>query len=258
MLNFLNKCIILIRYLEAYCRLFKLGLINKLSQNDINVLRYLLHDINYFKNNKFDLILDVGANKGEFASIYRQLYPDSDIICFEPIPSLVEQLEKIFKDDSKVEIKQFALSDIKEEVNFRITKNVASSSMFDPNESNQLVNNGADIVDIIKVKADRLDNILDSNKLKNKKIMCKIDVQGAELLMLKGAQDTLKNINTLIIECGFLPLYEGEASFDDIYQYLRSKDFSIVGVLKQSGKLPNGFSRNLDIVLEKNKKSEDS
>ena len=217
----------------------------------VNVLRYLLHEIEFFKCNQFDMVLDVGSNKGEFAAIYLELYPCSEIKCFEPIPALADELSRKFESDPNVAVFECALSDSDGKSVLQVTRNIASSSLLVPNSSNIISDNGADVVDSIEVRRRKLDDILDADELKHRKILCKVDVQGAELSMLKGASKSLKFIDTLILECGFSPLYEGEASFSEIYEFVQLHGFEVVGILKQSGKLQNGFCRNLDMVFQK-------
>jgi FkbM family methyltransferase len=247
----IDRAILILRYFDAYVKCLRLGKLNRLRQRKINVLRYLLHEIEYFKSKKFDLVLDVGSNTGEFAAIYLELYPNAEVKCFEPIPFLAKNLKHKFKFDFNVEVIECALSDSNGQADLQITRNIASSSLLKPNSANILSDNGADVIEVISVQRRKLDDIFAKKDLKNKKILCKIDVQGAELSVLKGAHSILSNVDTLVLECGFLPLYSGEASFNDVYQFLHSHSFDIVGVLKQSGRLNNGFSRNLDIVFQR-------
>ena len=251
MSRFIEKIILVLRYIDAYSKCYQLGNLRRLKLRKVNVLRYLLHEIKYFKSNQFDLVLDVGSNKGEFASIYLELYPKAAVKCFEPIPALAQDLRHKFELDPQVEIYECALSDVSGNAELHITRNIASSSLLKPNASNILSENGADVIETIKVKKQTLDDILQVSEIQHRKILCKVDVQGAELSMLKGASKTLAYIDTIILECGFSPLYFQEAGFNKIYQFLQSHDFDIIGVLKQSGKLENGFSRNLDIVFQK-------
>lgn len=60
-----------------------------------------------------------------------------------------------------------------------------------------------------------------------------IDVQGAELSVLQGAEKSLDNIGMIELEVRFYPLYENEPLFSDVHAYLEKKGFVLVQMTRQ-------------------------
>jgi hypothetical protein len=58
----------------------------------------------------------------------------------------------------------------------------------------------------------------------------KLDVQGGELDALYGAEQLLQSVDAVLIEASFVELYEGQPLVGDVFDYLRSRRFSCVGV----------------------------
>lgn len=76
----------------------------------------------------------------------------------------------------------------------------------------------------------RLDALLDGC---DGPMLLKVDVQGAELEVLKGAGDRLRDVSVILVEAPFEYAYDGASSFDDIYAFLTSQGFSYEGSLGQ-------------------------
>ena len=60
-------------------------------------------------------IIDVGANKGQFASIIQKVFPEANIYCFEPVGEAFKELDK-WARSRKVEAFNFALGDFEGEI----------------------------------------------------------------------------------------------------------------------------------------------
>ena len=63
--------------------------------------------------------------------------------------------------------------------------------------------------------------------------LLKIDTQGYELEVLKGAARTLDRIDYILVETSFVPLYEGQANFRDVYAFLTGHGFEYAGSFEQ-------------------------
>lgn len=133
--------------------------------------------------------IDIGCYEGEFLISMLRLAPLGYHYAFEPIPRLAKRIKQKFPD---IDVRQIALSDSENEVCFH---NVVGKPAYsglrertypDPDET----------VEIIKVKTQELDNVLDPELKVN---LIKIDVEGAELLVFKGAIQTLKKHKPYII-----------------------------------------------------------
>lgn len=187
--------------------------------------------------NNVDVVIDIGANRGQFSLIAHNILRPSNLILFEPIPNLLDSfLSFVTKRDSSVNIKhhQLALSDSSEEGVLNVTSKSDCSSMLLPtalgiNYSKQ----SSTVVDKMQVRVCRLDDILTvvNNTLSSTTVLIKIDVQGLELNVLKGAQKFISDIAShVIIEVADVNHYQLQCSPDSIINEMSKYGFKPVVV----------------------------
>jgi hypothetical protein len=82
-------------------------------------------------------------------------------------------------------------------------------------------------------------------------VFVKIDVQGAEMDVLRGFGDRLADIETLIVEAPFEEAYDGAGGFDDIYRYLADRGMDYAGPLGTLTSKKTGGVRQEDAVFVK-------
>ena len=148
-------------------------------------------------------IIDVGGNKGQFSLYAKYLFPNSKIFIFEPLQKEFKTLKKIFKKDKTVHLYNYALGETKQRKNFYITSARDSSSFLKPNDNLENTTLIKKISKIIKVDILSIDSIINYKELKNKTLL-KIDVQGFELNVLKGAINLINYVEYIYIECSFI------------------------------------------------------
>ena len=110
-----------------------------------------------------------------------------------------------------------------------ITQNPACSSLYPPDENlvrSRPGTNDTSLVSKRAVEISTLDNWVVEKGI-SKIDFIKLDVQGAELDVLKGAEKILKSIRALEVEVQFNPLYQGVPLFGDVDQFLRKRGFSL-------------------------------
>ena len=176
-------------------------------------------------------LVDIGANKGQFSLAYRTLFPDGDVIAFEPFPESASRFEALFSQDRRVTLHRVALSDAEGVANFHVTSRRDSSSLLKPGQK-QSDAFGVHGEKEISVAVRRLDAMVDLSTLK-KPIMIKIDVQGAERKVLQGCAD-LACAEYIYVELSFVELYEGQPLFDEMVRFLASLGYSVIGVFNQT------------------------
>jgi len=144
------------------------------------------------------IFYDLGANVGFYALMANRVISTGKIYCFEPMPSLrsiFEQhiaLNKKHIQHNNIEILPFAISDQQKEIRFSINSKWQDGNTY---ISSSEAYTGAE--DTIIVKCYSIDELVKQG-FKAPGIM-KIDVEGAELDVLKGAAETLKKYKPHII-----------------------------------------------------------
>lgn len=184
----------------------------------------------FFEQNKYDLVIDVGANIGSFGKELRDIGYKGMIYSFEPIKDIYVKLVDITKNDKNWQVYNYALGAIEEKRSINISANSHSSSILniiathtEADPSSKVI--GQESIDVIP-----LDNIFPEYFRNYKNIFLKIDTQGFEYDVLVGCQKYLSNINTLQIEMSLIPLYSGQVLFDELYHYVTNKNFTLINI----------------------------
>lgn len=196
---------------------------------NVGILRYPLYRI--LHDNEIDLILDVGANRGQFAmDVYAAGYHGA-IWSYEPIPPVFEELRKNAKSRTRWEAFNFALGDRVGARTIKVTRSAPSSSLYSVDE--KFANRYFDILgkaDEIPISVDRLDNISKAHPISCEHTFVKIDVQGAEAEVIDGGRHFLPSCRGLLVEVSLRPIYSGTKPMEDVIFTLRSMGFTPVHV----------------------------
>jgi FkbM family methyltransferase len=179
---------------------------------------------------KWDLslknILHVGAHEGEEHDAYFENGAES-VIWIEANPSIAEALSKKVDARNKVFIE--VISDVDgNEVEFNFTNNGQSSSILKLGTHKQLFPSIV-VTDIKKMKTKSIETLFIENNLSLKDIdFVNLDIQGAELLALKGMGADIKNIKAIYTEVNTEYVYEDCALMTQIDDYLANFNFARV------------------------------
>jgi FkbM family methyltransferase len=138
--------------------------------------------------------IDVGCHKGEILDLMIKYAPKGNHFAFEPIPVFFDELKNNFGECCT--IYPFALSDEKGQAKFNFVKNAPAYSGL--SKRKYAIENPE--IEEIEVSLNKLDDIIPSDKSIS---LIKIDVEGAELKVLKGAQQLIKRDQPIVVfECG--------------------------------------------------------
>jgi FkbM family methyltransferase len=190
----------------------------------------------FLENYEIDTVLDVGANSGQFARELRQDVGYNDrIISFEPLREAFKALEAHAKGDPRWEVFNFAIGDVEEKREINIAGNSLSSSLLDMLPSHLTAAPGSKYIGKEAIEIRSLDSIFERVCENARNIYMKIDTQGFESRVLKGAATSLPRIDTIQMEMSLVPLYGTELLFDEMCVLMREKGYTLVAI-------ENGFS----------------
>lgn len=174
-----------------------------------------------------DKILDVGANVGQYASQMRKFGFRGEIISFEPMQEAFAALTSAASVDPLWKTNRFALGDEDTESEINIAGNSISSSILEIMPLHQSAAPKSVFVQKEKIIVKRLDQVFDTFYQKGDNILLKIDTQGYEMKVLKGAEESLAEIKGIQLEMSLVELYKGETLYTDMIAYLKDHSFQL-------------------------------
>ena len=171
-------------------------------------------------------VLDVGASRGQFALFAGSRFKGAKIISFEPLPEAMADLKRVLGHE--VETHQTAVGSVSGHAWINVSGNDDSSSLLAIGPRQEVEFPGTAAVGSIEVPVTTLDEVLTDDLARP--CLLKIDVQGLELEVLKGATKTLQSVDEALVECSFVELYEGQAMADEVVVHLRKAGLRLAGV----------------------------
>jgi len=178
-----------------------------------------------------DLVLDVGANKGQYA---RELRDDlgfrGEIVSFEPVQEAFRTLESSAGADPLWTAVNWALGDVDGTQEINVSANSYSSSMLNMLPAHLKSAPTSNYVRREKIETRKLDSVFGSFCNPGRKIYLKMDVQGFEARVIKGAEECLRHIDTIQLEMPLTPMYEDELSFGALHEILLGKGYQLVSL----------------------------
>lgn len=207
-----------------------------------------LQDLFYYLENSLisfnlETVYDIGASDGSFTNnISQYLHEDTKYHLFEPY-----QYPEI-KVDSDHQWHRVYLSDVARKVKFYINDEFHTGNSYYREDTEAFDN-----IDPVEVTTISLDKYVAENNLPLPDLI-KIDTQGSELDILKGAEYCLKNASVLILELPLIPYNIGSPNMSEIIEYLRSKRFIPFTVIQEHQIIDDGINigmAQIDIAFVK-------
>lgn len=184
----------------------------------------------WLQNLGIKTFVDAGSHIGPFAFSMRDLYPQAEIYSFEPLPECFAKLQANLYPFGHFKAFNVALGDRQEDTTFYQSSFSESSSLLEMSSIHKTAFPFTAENKAVPVKMARLDDFLAEMQLE-RPLFLKLDVQGYELQVLKGAEELLHSVDYLMVEVSFKELYKGQARFDEIYQFLKETGFEYTGSL---------------------------
>ena len=186
---------------------------------------------NAMRETKIDFVLDVGANLGQFGMGLRENGYLGPIHSFEPIPDILGQLSRKVAHDTSWQCHGIAFGSSKGTLELNVTADPVFSSFLAPRHSdNAPFFEGNVIAKTISVPVMTLDSWAaeNSEKLRGREIFLKIDTQGFDLEVIRGAGELLKTVRLIQFEGACDPIYMDMPLMWDILRVLSKLGFKII------------------------------
>lgn len=186
-------------------------------------------------------IFDIGACEGEDSVRFSRLFPNASVYAFEPLPANQELIRANFAryKAANATLVPLALSDAAGEATFHVSSGRPrelfagekwnygnkSSSLLAPSEA-QPMHGWIEFKERITVPTETLDHYCATQSIAHIDLV-HMDVQGAEMLVLRGAARMLPHIGAVWLEVSATELYRGQALDRDIARHMRARGFAL-------------------------------
>lgn len=173
------------------------------------------------------LVVDLGANVGDWTAALLCVEPSARVIAVEPARTPRNHLERRFATDSRVTIDARAVADSAAQREFHVTEHSHNGSLRVPRpDMDDFYGYGWNVTDVVKVQTTTVDELTDGHAVG----LLKIDVQGAERDVFAGATATLERTAAILLEVTFISHYEGDATFPWLHEYMTDHGYVLSGL----------------------------
>jgi FkbM family methyltransferase len=200
----------------------------------------------------FQTVIDIGSYIGSFAFAMRHILPQAQIYSFEPLQDNYIQLVKNLDPLGHFQAFNTAIGEKTGQLEFNRSDFSPSSSALEMGELHRQAFPHSAHSTRISVPVACLDDYLEKMTLTSP-VLLKIDVQGFEDSVLRGAGQVLKQVDHLEIEVSYQPLYAGQVLFKDINQMLMEAGFRFAGNLDSMLSPLDGSILQSDAIFIKDK-----
>ncbi len=178
-----------------------------------------------------DLVIDVGGNLGQFAGLLRdRVRYRGALITVEPIPAMAQALQRRFANDLRWALAACALGEQPGRAMLNVMHGHELSSLLQPsNAATDRLDKFNQLEQQVEVEVSTLGKLLREHPLAQgaRNVYLKLDVQGYELQVLRGAHDALSRIVALQAEASVIPLYAGVPSYHELMRDIDAMGFQL-------------------------------
>ncbi len=187
-----------------------------------------------FAQNNIQLVLDVGANMGQYHDFLRsEVGFKGQILSFEPVRKYSDLLKSRLAEDPRWRIYDFALGSEEGEASINVTRSPGLNSFLPARTDvvDGFWSEGA-VIAVEKVRIRTLDNMVSEGEIdfSNSNVYLKLDTQGFDLEVIKGALRSLPKIRALQTEASIRPIYEGMPTFLESLATMTQNSFDLSGM----------------------------
>jgi FkbM family methyltransferase len=201
-----------------------------------------LADVKRIVGNRPGTILDIGANRGQSARRYMRAFPTARIFSFEPGPAALVDLRRLAERHSLLTVVPCAIGCCEGSGTMHITEASEGSSLLPIAGAPGAFGSWTKPVDSVAVTVRRLDLVAAELGIASAEIV-KIDTQGLDLEVLRGAGDLLRPqvLRAVLVEMCFHTFYDGQGAPHEIFRLMESRGYRPIamyaGSRESSGRL---------------------
>jgi len=190
------------------------------------------HVINLIRRQSIDVVLDVGANSGQFGAMLRDGGYGGEIHSFEPVAQTFAALRQRAASDGAWHTHNLALGDVQGEQVINVSASSDLSSFLAPNAFGEQKYADIAVSATQTVLVERLDAFLSARPelFADRNIFLKMDTQGYDLNVLRGADKVLDRIDVLLSELSLIPIYTDMPDYLEALRLYRDYGFVLTGL----------------------------
>lgn len=177
------------------------------------------------------LVLDIGAHHGWFFHCWQDWCPAANVIAFEPFAESFKAMNALYGADSRVKLIRAGVGSVAGNMGLNVlNESKVSNSFLRPAAQawyDIAYKHGEVFRELVSVTT--IDQVFEQESLDSVYLM-KVDVQGYEIEVLRGAERSLPKIDHIFVESGIQRLYEGAPRFNDVFEYLTARDFHLMSM----------------------------
>jgi FkbM family methyltransferase len=212
------------------------------------------HLINLINQYNIDIILDVGANYGQFGHMLRDEGYKKEIHSFEPVSQTFENLRRICRNDQNWFIHKLAMGAACGEATINVSESSDLSSFLSPTDFGKEKYKKIKVAKKETVEVGTIDSFLTA-KIKDfdkRRIFIKMDTQGYDLEVFKGSLNSIEHIAGILSELSLIPIYSGIPNYLESLREYEKYGFAVSGLYPISRKKDLSIVEMDCILLNKN------
>jgi FkbM family methyltransferase len=195
-------------------------------------------------------ILDCGANSGQYVDDLKKARWAGKVYSFEPLSEAYAILSGKAVASDQWQAFHCALGEENGESTIQVAGNSYSSSLLEFSTDFKELRPDASPVGSETVTIRRLDDVVKEEGFSfDGPVMLKLDVQGFELSVLRGALETLPRVSVIQCELALIPSYEGGATFVEVREFLRDQGFVLAHLIDGHANHETGELREVDGIF---------
>jgi FkbM family methyltransferase len=176
------------------------------------------------------LVLDVGANIGQYGRRLRYGGYEGRIVSFEPVSEAYAELSRHAAADPAWESRRLALAEDDGWRQINVARKSSRSSMLEIYEHHVEIAPESAYAGKETVPTASLASVWGDVVREGERVFLKMDVQGFELQVLRGAEAVIDRLHGIQSELSLVPLYAGAASWREIVDWIEGRGFEIAGI----------------------------